>query len=112
MEKPQPLRGKVFFNGVPITTQQTHNILERLRTFCFLPPLPVKCEAYLTEGLGRFFHDKMIAPVLLMGKGLLPPRKAKLGVGSCWRESLKWPAVKCKEVAAVRLGRQQPGILS
>jgi hypothetical protein len=29
----------------------------------------------------------MIAPVLLMGKGLLPPRKAKHGVGSCWSKS-------------------------
>jgi hypothetical protein len=34
-------------------------------------------------------NDKMIAPVLLMGKGLLPPRKAKHGVGSCWSESFK-----------------------
>jgi radical SAM superfamily enzyme YgiQ (UPF0313 family) len=49
--------------------------------------------------------------VKLMGKGLLPPRKAKHGVGSCWSESYKWPAVKCKAVAAVRLGGQQPGIL-
>jgi len=53
----------------------------------------------------------MIAPVLLMGKGLLPPRKAKHGIGSCSRKSFKWPAVKCKAVAAVKLGRQQPGIL-
>jgi hypothetical protein len=53
----------------------------------------------------------MIALVLLMGKGLLLPRKAKHGVGSCWRESFKSPAVKCKAVAAVRIGRQQPGIL-
>jgi hypothetical protein len=43
----------------------------------------------LIEGSGYFFHDKMIAPVLLMGRGLLPPRKAKHGVGSCWRESFK-----------------------
>jgi hypothetical protein len=43
----------------------------------------------LPEGLGYFLHDKMIAPVLLMGRGLLPPRKAKHGVGSCWRERLK-----------------------
>jgi hypothetical protein len=41
------------------------------------------------EGLGCFFHDKMIAPVLLLGRGLLPPRKAKHGVGSCWSESFK-----------------------
>jgi hypothetical protein len=53
----------------------------------------------------------MIAPVLFITKGLLPPRKAKHGVGSCWSESFKWQAVKCKAVAAVRLGRQQPGIL-
>jgi hypothetical protein len=53
----------------------------------------------------------MIAPVLPMGKGLLPPRKAKHGFGFCWSESFKSPAVKCKAVAAVRLGRQQPGIL-
>jgi hypothetical protein len=53
----------------------------------------------------------MIVPVLLTGKGLLPPRKAKHGVGSCWSESFKEPAVTCKVVAAVRLGRQQLGIL-
>jgi hypothetical protein len=41
----------------------------------------------------------------------LPPRKAKHGVGYCWRERFKYPAVKCKAVAAVGLGRQQPGIL-
>jgi hypothetical protein len=64
----------------------------------------------LTEGC--FFHDKMIAPQLPWSRGLLPPRKAKDGVVSCWRENFKWPAVKCKAVAAVGLGRQQPGILS
>jgi hypothetical protein len=53
----------------------------------------------------------MKAPVLPMGSGRLPPRKAKHGGGSCWRETFKWPAVKCQAVAAVRLGRQQPGIL-
>jgi len=53
----------------------------------------------------------MIAPVLLMGKGLLPPKKAKHGVGSSWSEPFKQPAVKCKVVAAVRRGGQQPGIL-
>jgi hypothetical protein len=53
----------------------------------------------------------MIAPALLMGRGLLPLRKAKHGVGSCWSENFNLPAVKCKLVAAVRLGRQQPGIL-
>jgi hypothetical protein len=26
----------------------------------------------IDEGSGYFFHDKMIAPVLLMGRGLLP----------------------------------------
>ncbi len=66
----------------------------------------------LIQGSGYFFHDKMIAPVLLMGKGLLPPKKAKHGVGSCSSVSCKQPAVKCKAVAAVRLGRQQTGILS
>jgi hypothetical protein len=66
---------------------------------------------HLIEGSGCFFHDKMITLVLLMGRGLLPPRKAKHGVGSCSSESFKSPAVKCKAVAAVRLGRQQPGIL-
>jgi hypothetical protein len=41
----------------------------------------------------------MIAPVLLMGRGLLPPRKAKHGVSSCSSESFKSPAVKasCRE---------------
>ena len=67
---------------------------------------------YIIQGSGYFFHDKMIAPVLLMGRGLLPPKKAKDGVGSCSSESCKQPAVNCKAVAAVRLGRQQPGILS
>ena len=43
----------------------------------------------LIEGSGCFFYDKMIAPVLLMGKGPLPPRKAKHGVGSCLSESFK-----------------------
>jgi hypothetical protein len=33
-----------------------------------------------------FFYDKMIAPLLLRGRGRLPPRKAKHGVGYCWRE--------------------------
>jgi hypothetical protein len=33
-------------------------------------------EPQLVEGSGCFFHDKMIAPVLQMGRGLLPPRKA------------------------------------
>jgi hypothetical protein len=42
----------------------------------------------MSEGSGCFFHDKMIAPVLLMGRGLLPPRKAKHGLGSCWSEPL------------------------
>jgi hypothetical protein len=69
-------------------------------------------QLYLNGGSGCFFHDKMIAPVLLRSRGLLPPRKATDSVGSCWRENFKWPAVKCKAVAAVRLGRQQPGILS
>jgi hypothetical protein len=36
----------------------------------------------------------MIALMLTTGRGLLPPRKAKHGVGSCWSESLKYPAVK------------------
>jgi hypothetical protein len=33
----------------------------------------------------------MIAPVLLMGRGLLPPRKAKHGVGSCSSEKIPRP---------------------
>jgi hypothetical protein len=53
----------------------------------------------------------MIAPLLPTGRGLLPPRKAKHGVGSCWSEPFKEQAVKCRAVAAVGLGRQQPGIL-
>jgi hypothetical protein len=47
------------------------------------------CFLYLIEGSGCFFHDKMIAPVFLMGRGLFPPRKAKHGAGSCWSESFK-----------------------
>jgi hypothetical protein len=47
-----------------------------------------------------------------MGRGLLPPKKAKHGVGSCSSDIFKPPVVNCKVVAAVRLGRQQPGILS
>jgi hypothetical protein len=35
-KKPQPLRGKVFFNGVSITKQQTQKTPEGLRIFCFL----------------------------------------------------------------------------
>jgi hypothetical protein len=66
----------------------------------------------ILEGSGYFFHDKLIAPVLPTGRGLLPPGKAKHGVGSCWRAPFKQPAVKCEAVAAVRLGRQHPGILS
>jgi hypothetical protein len=53
------------------------------------------------EGSGCFFHDKLIAPVFLRNKGLLPPRKAKHSVGFCWSERIKWLAVKCKAVAAV-----------
>jgi hypothetical protein len=41
----------------------------------------------------------------------LLPRKAKHGAGSCWPERSKKPAVKYRAVAAVRPGRQQPGIL-
>jgi hypothetical protein len=66
----------------------------------------------LAEGSGCFFHAKMIAPVDLMGRRLLAPKKAKHGVGSCSSDSCKPPMVNCKGVAAVRLGRQQPGILS
>jgi hypothetical protein len=39
---------------------------------------------YLIEGC--FFHDKLIAPMFLKNKGLLPLRKAKHGVGYCWSE--------------------------
>jgi hypothetical protein len=54
----------------------------------------------------------MIAPVVLIGRGLLPPKKAKHGVGSCSSDIFKPPVVNYKIVAAVRLGRQQPGILA
>jgi len=47
----------------------------------------------------------MIATVLQMGRGLMPPKKAKHGVGSYSRAICKQPAVKCEAVAAVRLGR-------
>ncbi len=67
---------------------------------------------YIIQGSGYFFQVKMIVPVRLMGRGLLPPKKAKHGVGFCSSESFKQPAVNCKAVAAIRLGRQQPGILS
>jgi hypothetical protein len=40
----------------------------------------------VNEGSGYFFHDKLIAPALPIGRGLLPPRKAKHGV--------KLPALK------------------
>ena len=42
----------------------------------------------------------------------MPPEKAKHRVGSCSRAINEQPEVKCEAVAAVRLGRQQPGILS
>ncbi|MGD2271311.1 MAG: hypothetical protein PVI06_12980, partial [Desulfobacterales bacterium] len=74
-------------------------------------PLPDLLFSALFERSGYFFHDKLIAPALLRGRGRLPPRKATHGVGSCWSERFKQPAVKCEAVAAVRLGRQQPGIL-
>jgi hypothetical protein len=61
---------------------------------------------------GVFFYAKMIAPVVLMGRGLLPPKKANHGVDSCSSDIFKPAAVNCKVVSAVRLGRQQPGILS
>jgi hypothetical protein len=66
---------------------------------------------YLFEGSGYFFHDKLIAPLFPTGRGLLPPRKAKYGVGSCWSVRFKYLAAKYRAVAAVRLGRQQAGIL-
>jgi hypothetical protein len=44
---------------------------------------------YFNEGSGYFFHDKLIAPALPTGRGLLPLRKAKHGVGSCWSEPFK-----------------------
>jgi hypothetical protein len=72
----------------------------------------LKTKSYLIQGSGYFFHTKMIAPVVLMGKGLLPLKKAKYGVGSCSSDIFKPPVVNCKVVAAVRLSRQQPGILS
>jgi hypothetical protein len=40
-------------------------------------------------GVGVFFSRQDDRPVLLMGKGLLPPRKAKHGVGSYWGKSFK-----------------------
>jgi hypothetical protein len=68
---------------------------ELFRLFYAVTPKPTKLEvndlqpAELLEGSGCFLHDKMIAPVFLMGRGLLPPRKAKHGVGFCWSESFK-----------------------
>jgi hypothetical protein len=53
----------------------------------------------------------MITPRFLMGRALLPPRKANHGFDSCSSESFKWQAVKYKAVAVVRLGNLQPGIL-
>ncbi len=32
------------------------------------------CNIQVVEGSGCFFHDKMIAPVLLISNWLLPPR--------------------------------------
>jgi hypothetical protein len=55
-------------------------------------------------------NDKMIAPLLLTGRGLLPLKKANCGV--CYRESdgCYLQAVKCKAVAAARSSRPQPRI--
>ena len=52
-------------------------------------PMTKNLKIPLNEGSGCFFHDKMIATALLMGRGLLPLRKAKHGVGSCSSESFK-----------------------
>jgi hypothetical protein len=54
----------------------------------------------------------MIAPVLLNGRWLMPPGKANCGVGSRDSDGCHQQAVNCNAIAAVRLGRQQPGILS
>jgi hypothetical protein len=66
----------------------------------------------INEGPGCFLPDKMIARVLSMSRRLLSPEKAKHGFGSCQRAGFKTRVVKCKTVAAIWFGRQQPGILS
>jgi hypothetical protein len=55
----------------------------------------------LSEGPGCFLRGKMIARVLSMHRRLLPPEKAKHGLGSCQRAGFKYSGVKCKAVAAV-----------
>jgi hypothetical protein len=40
---------------------------------CFL-----KIDLLIILGVGYFFHDKLIASVILTGKGQLPPGKEKL----------------------------------
>jgi len=38
------------------------------------------------QGAGYFFHDQMITPVRLNGKGCLPPRSAKAAGSYCFTE--------------------------
>ncbi|MGD2272363.1 MAG: hypothetical protein PVI06_18320 [Desulfobacterales bacterium] len=57
-------------------------------------------------------HDKLVATVILTAGGLLPFEKANCGVGFRESDGCDQQVAKCKGVAAVRHGRQQPGVLS
>jgi hypothetical protein len=56
----------------------------------------------LTQGTGYFLRDKIIAPLLLTGRGLLPPGKANRGVSSWDSYSCHQQAAKCKTIAAAQ----------
>jgi hypothetical protein len=53
-----------------------------------------------TQGTGYFLHDKMIAPVFLNCRRLLPPGKANCGVSFRESDGCHQQAAKCKGVAA------------
>jgi hypothetical protein len=74
--------------------------------------MPGQNEMQTDPGVGVFFSRQDDHPVIPMGKRLLPPKKAKHGVDSRSSGICKQQAANWRAVAAVRLGRQQPGILS
>jgi hypothetical protein len=59
----------------------------------------------INQKSGYFLHDKMIAPVLLTGRGLLPPGRANFGVGSWDSDSCHQQAANFQAVAAVGSSR-------
>jgi hypothetical protein len=57
------------------------------------------------QGAGYFLHDKMIAPMLLTGRGLLSPGKANCAVGCRDSDGRHQQVTTCKGVAVARPSR-------